>query len=315
MIRHLAIDGGQTGCRIALREDGRLVASAIGGGLRRRARADPDEYLRALHRALEGLRPRPPAVDVVAAGLTGFDGSTATARWLADGLRSLVEAELVLVTNDAVTSYLGAIGAAPGAVVAAGAGVIALAADGNGRFARSDGWGYLLGDDGGGFSIGRQGLRSALRDHDGRDGSPGLRMRAQARFGALDAIARRVYDAHDPVTTIAAFAADVADAAREGDEVATRVWADAARELAATAKAAIGQVFPAGIPVTVSWTGSLFHAGDLLTEPFARHLRDCWPEARLTAPRHSALRGAELLAESHPCPMFTPLIHALESQP
>ena len=58
------------------------------------------------------------------------------------------------MTNDAVTSYVGAIGFEPGAVVAAGTGVIALAGDRDGNFARSDGWGYILGDDGGGYYIG-----------------------------------------------------------------------------------------------------------------------------------------------------------------
>ena len=52
-----------------------------------------------------------------------------------------------------MTSYLGAIGFEPGAVVAAGTGVIALAGDRDGNFARSDGWGYILGDDGGGWLV------------------------------------------------------------------------------------------------------------------------------------------------------------------
>jgi N-acetylglucosamine kinase-like BadF-type ATPase len=313
MIRHLVIDGGQMGCRMAYQEGGRLVACAKGGGMRRQARSDPDAYLRGLQQAFTGLRPRPEAVDIVAAGLTGFDGSPQAAREVAECLRSLVQAEVVLVTNDAVTAYLGAIGIVPGAVVSAGTGAIALAADREGRFARSDGWGYLLGDDGGGFSVGRLGLRSALRDHDGRGGSQALRDRAQARFGPLQAIARRVYDADDPVATIAAFAPDVADAARAGDETAALVWARAARKLAATATAAVGKIFPAGTPVTVSWTGSLFDAHDLLGEPFAGHVTERWPRARLTAPCGPALQGAALLARSHPCPLFTSLIHAFET--
>lgn len=50
------------------------------------------------------------AVDVVAAGLTGFDDSSETAHAIAEGIRSMVRAERVVVTNDAVTSYLGAVG-------------------------------------------------------------------------------------------------------------------------------------------------------------------------------------------------------------
>jgi hypothetical protein len=37
------------------------------------------------------------------------------------------------------------------------AGVMALAGDRDGNFARSDGWGYILDDDGGGYYMGRRG--------------------------------------------------------------------------------------------------------------------------------------------------------------
>jgi len=311
--RHLVIDGGQTGCRILYRVGGRVVASATAGGLRRQVRNDPDIYLRVLADAVAALRPRPEAVDVVAAGLTGFDGSHEAAQAVADHLRSLVPANRVLVTSDAVTSYLGAIGTAPGVVVAVGTGAIALAADGRGGVARSDGWGYLLGDDGGAFSIGRHGLRSALRDHDGRGGSPALRRRAQARFGPLSSIPRHVYDGEDPVAAVAAFAPDVADAARAGDLVAARVWSRAARELAAAVTAAMAEIFPAEAQITVSWNGSLFRAGDLLHGPFARHVAERWPRARLVAPKGTALDGAAALAAAPPGPMFSSLIQTCGS--
>jgi len=310
LTRALVIDGGQSGCRVAWRHGERIVAAVTDRGLRREARSDPDGYLQALHDAIAALHPAPIAVDVVAAGLTGFDGTPDAARAVADRVRAVVRADLVLVTTDAVTSYLGAIGARPGVVVAAGTGAIALAADGDGRIARSDGWGYLLGDDGGAFSIGRAGLRSALREHDGRGGSAALRERARARFGPLEAIARRVYDAGDPVTTLAGFAADVADAARSGDAEAARVWATAARELAAAAAAAAAHVFPAGAAISVSWNGALFGARDLLAAPFARHVRERLRGAAVAEPRGTALDGAALLAQAHPVAMFSPLVEA-----
>ncbi len=162
MTRALLIDGGQSGCRIAVARDGEVEHVASMPGLRRVGRRY--DGLRALVAAHE--------VDVVAAGLTGYAGEELA--W---------DAPRVLVTNDAVTAYLGALGDEPGAVIVAGTGAIALAAGADG-WARADGWGTLLGDDGGGHWIGRRALAMAARAADGRaGGSPELLRLARARYG------------------------------------------------------------------------------------------------------------------------------------
>src|SRR5215204_3898009 len=142
-------------------------------------------------------------VQAVVAGLSGFDDSSEMAHAIMKGIRSLVQAERVIVTNDAVTSYLGAIGVAPGAMVAAGTGIIALAGDTDGSFARADGWGYILGDDGGGYYIGRRGLASALRAWDGRGGSEALLLRAKKVFGAPGSLKDHVYRSSNPACEVA----------------------------------------------------------------------------------------------------------------
>src|SRR3954447_12415494 len=213
MMRALLIDGGQSGCRAAVIDHGRTVATTTLGGLPRQGR----DYavLRPLL-AARGAAHSPGwddavagGVDVVAAGLTGFAGEAAA-------VASAVPAPTVLVTNDAVTAHLGALAGEPGVVIVAGTGVIALAV-GEDEVARADGWGTRLGDDGGGDWIGRgraaaavrapdgsgrAGLAAAWRAHDGRGGSPELLARAAARFGAAPTIVAAVYDARDPVAAI-----------------------------------------------------------------------------------------------------------------
>ena len=205
---------------------GRARAERRGPGLPRHGRD---------YRALRVLLDDP--VDFVAAGLTGFDGdAAAVARAL--GMP-------VIVSNDAVTAHLGALGGEPGVVIVAGTGVIALAVGADGRWARADGLGSRLGDDGGGYWIGRRGLAAALRARDGRPGgSPELLRHAVGRFG--ERIVPAVYDADDPVAVIADFARDVADAANAGDEHALSIWSDAASELAATALTAARAVAATG---------------------------------------------------------------------
>ena len=314
MSRYILIDGGQGGCRIVYMAEGDRVLTGNGAGLSRQARDRSAGVLRVIERAFADLGPRSPdAVDAIVAGLTGFDGASQTAGTVADGFRTLVRTGRVVVTNDAVTSYLGAIGFEPGVVVAAGTGVIALAGDRDGNFARSDGWGYILGDDGGGYYIGRRGLASALRAHDGRGGSQALLQRAKDEFGDPESLRDRVYSSPNPVGEVAKFALEVAEAAREGDSVAEEIWAIAAREVAQTATAALGRVFAPDAPVSVSWTGNLFNARDLMLQPFQQQVAVIWPKASLLAPRGTALSGAELLARSNPPPMFEDLLHVFES--
>ncbi|HSK83953.1 MAG TPA: BadF/BadG/BcrA/BcrD ATPase family protein [Rubrobacter sp.] len=181
------------------------------------------------------------------------------------------------------------------------------------RYILIDGWGYILGDDGGGYYIGRRGLASALRAHDGRGGSQALLQRAKDEFGKPESLRDRVYCSPNPVSEVATFARKVAEAAREGDSVASEIWAIAAREVAQTATAALGQVFAPDAPVSLSWTGNLFNARDLLLQPFQQQVALMWPTARLLAPRGTALSGAELLACSNPPPMFEDLLHEFKS--
>jgi N-acetylglucosamine kinase-like BadF-type ATPase len=310
MRSYLLIDGGQSGCRAVHVTVAGRSEHAGPAGLSRGDRDRAAGLLRALEAALRDAGPL--AADVVVAGLTGFDDSPETGRRIAGGLRSLVRTGRVVVTNDAVTSYLGAMGFEPGAVVAAGTGVIALAGDRSGNFARGDGWGYILGDAGGGYYVGCRGLESALRAHDGRKGSRALLRKAVERFGLPEEIKARIYSAANPAGEVAGFAREVAAAAREGDPVAAGIWDDAARELAATVVATLGRVFEPEAPVTVSWAGNLFRARNLLLKPFQQDVAEAWPAARLQEPRGTALDGAELLAKCESFPMFSPLIPAFE---
>src|SRR4051794_15865174 len=222
----LLIDGGQSHCRAVEVRDGVAGEVVRLPGLPRVGRRYDE--LRALVAARE--------VELVAAGLTGYRGEPID--W---------PAPRVIVTNDAVTAYLGALGETPGAVIAAGTGAIALASDGA-RWARADGHGTLLGDHGGGYWIGRRAVSLALRGD-----APDLLQRARTRFG--DELVRAIYDSADPTATIAGFAPEVAAAAREGDPIAARIWQDAGAELARPATDAL-RALAAAAPGSAPLAGS-----------------------------------------------------------
>ncbi|HZV50686.1 MAG TPA: BadF/BadG/BcrA/BcrD ATPase family protein [Candidatus Dormibacteraeota bacterium] len=295
----LAIDGGQGACRAAVYRHGRLAAKGTGGGYRHHRRGRLASILEGPRQAIEALGEAARGVEVAALGLSGFSGDRALADAIAAHIRDLTGAARVLIANDAVTAHAGALQLQPGVVVAAGTGVIALAVADDGRWARADGRGYLLGDAGSGFAIGQAGLHSALNLLDGRGGSPALLRRLEQRFGSVASLHDRVYGTDDAVALIAGFAEEVAQAAREGDEESRAIWRRAAQELTRTALAAARRVF-SDQPFTLSWNGRLLEAEDLLLEPWLAAVRTGRAGARCLPPAGDQLAGARLLGEAGP---------------
>ncbi|MFI1102838.1 N-acetylglucosamine kinase [Streptomyces melanogenes] len=251
--------------------------------------------------------------DRVAAVAVGAAGMAS----LGDRLRALLPAALAGALNvrrlalaaDGVTAYAGALGQRPGAVVAAGTGMIALGTDLT-RWRRADGWGHLLGDCGGGAWIGRAGLEAAMRAHDGRrGGSAALRERAEALFGPAAELPGLLYPRTDRPAVLASFAPEVARCAAS-DPVAAAILREAARNIAESAAAVCPGTGPAdgdsahataGESVSeceVALTGGLFRIGDALLVPVRQDLAALAPHARTVPAAGDPLAGALLIASA-----------------
>jgi N-acetylglucosamine kinase-like BadF-type ATPase len=210
---------------------------------------------------------------------------------LPGALRREFGVRTVALAADAVTAYVGALGERPGAVVAAGTGMIATGTDLT-RWRRADGWGHLLGDCGGGAWIGRAGLEAALRAHDGRDGgSPLLLSRAEEVFGPMPGLPGKLYPRPDRPAVLASFAPQVAACAAD-DPVAGQILQSAARHIAESAAA----VCPAEGEAVIALTGGLFRMGDPLLEPLAEELARRLPQARRVEAEGDPLLGAVRIA-------------------
>jgi N-acetylglucosamine kinase-like BadF-type ATPase len=296
----LAVDAGQTQIRAALTDERGERRAAVPGVLRMDGRVGPEEVAAALLDAIERLGPLPRPVPPVGIGLSGFEAASDEAlRQVRERLRRTLRIERVSIASDGLTALLGAIGARPGVVVAAGTGAVCVGRRGE-RFAKVDGWGSLLGDAGSGFAIGRAGLDAAVRHVDGRGGSAALARAAERHFGAVERWAECVYSAPVPTRAVAGFAVDVARQAAGGDETAVAILRDAGRELAISACAALERLFERHEPALVSYTGNVFLAGERLTEPFAREVAARRPMASVVPPVGDSLAGAALLAELGP---------------
>lgn len=222
-------------------------------------------------------------------GLTGADRPEALLRLLAS--RGVAR---VVLAHDSVTSYLAALGADPGVVVASGTGVVTLAV-GAERIARVDGWGYIMGDAGSGWWIGREGLVSGMRAFDGRGGSEGMLAAIRRDFGGDPAGAYMVLQA-DPgrVQRVASYARLVLDLAAEGDPACHDIVVRAAGELADSAATGLRLVGESDEPLAVG-LGGVFRS-PLMAESFAARLDARTPGARVVPPRGTGLDGAALLA-------------------
>ena len=295
----LAVDAGQTNIRAALVEHGRGPRSAVAPGVIRLGMGGGrEEVSERLLAAVEELGPLPDGpVPRAAIGLSGFEAvGEEDLGWIASEFRARAGVDALAIASDGLTALLGAIGTRDGVVVAAGTGTACLARRGS-RFAKVDGWGSLLSDAGSGFAIGRAGLDAAVREYDGRPGSAGLLEAALERFGGIDELPEQIYSAPVPTAAVASFAADVARAAEAGDEYARTILADAAGELAISATAAARRLFEPGEEVLVSYTGSVFQAGELVAAPFRRGVEARLPGSSVAEPDDDPLAGALLLAE------------------
>ena len=158
-------------------------------------------------------------------------------------VRSRLGGRLTVVASDAVTGLVGALGrVGPGAVVAAGSGVVAFATDLQQVWRRIDGWGHVLADRGSGAWIGLQGLRAALATEDGvPGGSLALHGLALRRWGPPREWPRMVMTSGDAPARLAAFAPEVASLAGT-DAVAAAICTDAGTRLAESLASAAASV-------------------------------------------------------------------------
>ncbi|MFI6906580.1 BadF/BadG/BcrA/BcrD ATPase family protein [Nonomuraea sp. NPDC050394] len=288
----LAIDGGQTGLRVALASRGRVGEVRELAGLSYAEGSPVDAVLARLE--------VPEGVDTVCLGLTTLlDSPDRLAR------RLLERSRRVIITTDVVTSHAGAFPAGTGVVLAAGTGAIALGIPPRrqpGGAVQVDGWGFLFGDAGSGFWIGRRALDAAYRGFDGRGPAGPLTARAREVFGDLATLPHRLYLAPDAVARIARFAPHVFELAAT-DAVAGAIVDSAATELAGTVAAA-ARHFTGEVPV--AWTGRLLR-DERLRAGFESALTARLPLARIGRAAGDSLTGAAHLAAAPDLGPYAPL--------
>ncbi|WP_460368822.1 N-acetylglucosamine kinase [Actinocorallia lasiicapitis] len=169
----IGIDAGGTHTRCALATlDGTVVGAGQGPGANPNSGGDPETALfTALREATDGIDP-----SAVIGGVFGIAGAGAAGRpvlvsasqkaWSSLGMQGEPE-----VFTDIAINFASGTPATTGIVVFAGTGAGAAVIRDGEIVRRADGYGYLLGDEGSAVWIGRQGVKAARSEMDGR-GAP-----------------------------------------------------------------------------------------------------------------------------------------------
>ncbi|HLY29477.1 MAG TPA: BadF/BadG/BcrA/BcrD ATPase family protein [Ktedonobacterales bacterium] len=201
--------------------------------------------------------------------------------------------------NDVVGAWAGVTAGEPGVVVIAGTGATALGMNTHGDLWRVDGWDYILGDRGSGYAIGLQGIQAAMAMLDGRETPTALARALGAAFGVNDAEEMRRLVDRGPFGKfqIASFSRHVAEAADAGDQVSRDILAQAGRDLAASAGAAIRQLAMTEAEFPLGTIGSVFKSTPWVTDPFRAILTQLAPHIQFRAPLHPPEVGAAILAQ------------------
>lgn len=241
--RVLGVDVGGGSTRAVLLQSGLQVADwkLPGGNLT----LAPEPLLVMLRDLCAEARPRR-----VAVGLAGLRAAHAEPVARLRGLLAAAAPDGFRVVSDAVAALLGAFGGAPGIVVCAGTGTVAVGGDPADPVVLG-GHGFLVDDLGGAYDIGRRGLRAALRRHDrGEPSLLGEELRGWVGSD-LGVLVARVHAQPAERSLLAELAPLVAESSDPDAEAVRDAAVDA---LVALADAARG-LWPAA---PLAWSGGVF---------------------------------------------------------
>jgi N-acetylglucosamine kinase-like BadF-type ATPase len=297
----LGVDGGGTKTKAVLIDtQGKEVARAAGGPSNYHAvgaEATEASLQVAIRGVLEAAQLK--AADVAALGLGIAGGARPQDQEVIRGMLSrIARFPCVLITHDAETALVGAIGRRYGVALIAGTGAIAYGVNARGESRRADGWGYLLGDEGSAYWIGREALRAAARAHDERGPATDLAERLLSHLGLADAsrLIRLVYAEGFGVPQVAALAPLVEHAALDGDFVAQAILRQAGWHLGSTLRAVILGLRMGEQTLDVALMGGVLRVQGMVRATVVSSLGEVAPRARAIEPRHDAAWGAALLA-------------------
>jgi len=199
----------------------------------------------------------------------------------------------ILIDDDKLNSFYGALGKEYGAVVLAGTGSFAMGINKYGQKYVIGGWGPIIGDEGSGQWIAVQALKAIAKEHDGIGPTTLLTNMIMRQYGVSDASDIRRVIAIDNISGLVPV---VMEAAQKGDSVALSIINRAGVELAKMANAVISKLDLNSSDYEVALTGGISNLGDLLWVPFMATIRSLHEKVNIIKPKFTPGVGAVMIA-------------------
>lgn len=295
----LGCDSGATKAAFAIADDsGHVLAHRVFPGVDlficgvERYRSAMQEYLRA---TLDAAGVQPQDIACAAFGLTGYGESRTAVADMERALCGVLGDVPLILRNDAVMGWSGAMRCRSGICIASGTGSVAYGENEQHIGARAGGWSVRFGDEGSCYWVAAQAIRAFFHQADGRREKTLLYDEFMHRFDLEDPLhfggEITEYTLDGDYARVAALQRVVLDLCRRGDPEAARIYKEAAAELAALVRALKRQIgFAEDAPVRVSYTGGLFHAGECILSPLREYIGEMG--CVLVEPAFGPLAGA-----------------------
>lgn len=286
---YLGVDGGGTKTQAVLFDEERAVIGEGFSGASNPLRVGVETAVANIFQATDAAcdAANKSRGDVVAAtfGLAGVRRADLR-RSVRERLAQRFKIKIVEVVTDAEIALFGTTLGKAGVVVIAGTGSICYGRNEAGETAIAGGWGPIAGDEGGGSSIARRGLQAIARASDGRGEFTKLSEAGTDYFrtSSPENLLIAIYTPQTDNAKISGFARLVAETARAGDRVAVEILREAGLELGLAVNAVIGKLKIKNKKIPIGRVGSIFRAGELITESLLETVHRLAPKAYLAEP-------------------------------
>lgn len=293
----LAVDAGGTKAEFLLAEDGRELARARTGTIKR-VNAEAREAEQNVEQALAELeRLTGVAASRVTRTCIGTSGSSVplVTDWLRECFGRRVGGSLSIVGDEEI-ALDAAFEGGRGVLALAGTGSNVAARDASGRILNAGGWGPMLADQGSGFWIGMEALRRGFLARDeGRETQLLERARRLWGLASIDALIEFA-NAQMPQKYASQFAPEVVAAADAGDAVAVEILERGGADLAYLVELLVERMRRAeGSGFTtprVAMAGSILASVERVRSAMQRALRARYADVELVSGIVDPVRGA-----------------------
>ncbi|HMS41521.1 MAG TPA: BadF/BadG/BcrA/BcrD ATPase family protein [Pyrinomonadaceae bacterium] len=298
---YLGADGGGTKTHIVLIDERKnLVGEGFSGAsnpLRVGLETAVSNIIQAINQACD--KAQISRGDIVSAvlGLAGVRRDDLK-RGVRDRFVNLTHIRKTEVVTDAEIALYGTTLGKAGVVIIAGTGSICYGKDANGHTETAGGWGPIAGDEGGGAGIAKRALQAIAKATDGRGKSTKLSEAGMEYFRSSTPqdLLIAIYSPNIDNARIAGFARYVVETAQAGDEIAQEILKEAGFELGLAAFAVLKKLKLQNRKVPIGQVGSIFKAGNLLTDSLMKTVHKLAPKAFLANPKLSPANAAAVMA-------------------